>query len=174
LRRGDGAGQDFGGIGDGLADAPHRAGPGGVVRPAADHVDVQLGRDVAELADIELVDRSADGGGHGLHRGSGQHDLLHQLLAVLRRQMLDLARAHLARDQDDPGPAGVELQAGVAKLQVGQRLGRRREGGMQGELVQGGEVFLLRYSACAYSSAEDGARFARRGSYSQQAKTSIA
>ena len=68
------------------ADAPGRARPGGVADGAADDVDVQLSDDIAERADVELVDvwqRAQERGGGG--------DLLDQNRAVFRRQIDDLA-----------------------------------------------------------------------------------
>jgi hypothetical protein len=68
------------------ANAPGRARPGGVADGAADDVDVQLSDDIAERANVELVDvwqRAQKRGGSG--------DLLDQNRAVFRRQIDDLA-----------------------------------------------------------------------------------
>ena len=92
LRRQRGAGVSdqrnrlLGRIGLTRADAPGRARPGGVTDGAADDVDVQLSDDIAEGANVELVDvwQLAE------ERGGGG-DLLDQNRAVFRRQIDDLA-----------------------------------------------------------------------------------
>jgi hypothetical protein len=70
------------GIGAGRAVAPDRTGPGRIVLAPADDMDMQLGGDIAEGADVQLVDRQAHRRADRAHRRFRPDDLLHQLDAM--------------------------------------------------------------------------------------------
>jgi hypothetical protein len=90
---------------------------------------VQLWRDVAEQSDIELLDRKAASGPDRANPGAGRHDLLHQSGAVIRPEILDLARRLEARHEHDPGPSRIVLQPNGAEPEIGDRVRGLREGG---------------------------------------------
>ena len=89
---------------------------------------MQLRRDVAELGDVELLGGAAERFGGGADRGAGAQDLLHQDVALARRQVFQLARAGDLRDQHDPGEPGVGLHPDMAQRQVADGLGGGQEG----------------------------------------------
>jgi glutathione S-transferase len=122
---------------DGLAAAPDRLGPAWVVGPPAHHVDVQLRRLQADLADVYPLHRTADRRPDGAHRRAGGDDFVHQLGAVAVGDVLHFPGAGPARHQHDPGKTRIGLQPRLAELQRHERLGGREEGRSQGELVQG-------------------------------------
>jgi DNA invertase Pin-like site-specific DNA recombinase len=127
--------QSFDRIGGGGAVPPDRTGPGRIVRAAAHDMDVQLGRDIAQGPDVQLVDRKAQRRPDRSHGGSGQDDLFHQLDAVSGVQLLELAQPGPAGDQDQPRIAGVVLQARLAQWQVGDLVRRGGEGRIQREIL---------------------------------------
>jgi hypothetical protein len=94
---------------------------------------MQLRGHVAELADVELGDRPAERGADRANRGAGGEDLVHQRGPLFGAQVLQLARADKARQQHDPGVAGVGLQPRLAERQLAQQHGGGGKGGIEAE-----------------------------------------
>ena len=91
-------------------------------------MDVQLGGDIAQGADVQLVDREAQNRADRSNGRAGQDDLFHELDPMGRIQLLDLPQAGLARDQHQPRIAGVILQPHLAQGQVRHLVRGRHEG----------------------------------------------
>ncbi|MNR46181.1 hypothetical protein D3C85_1651140 [compost metagenome] len=97
-------------------------------------MDVQLAGDVAERRRVQFVDGTAYRLGQGADQLSGPHHLFHQGRALFDRQVVQLDRALDARQQDQPGKAGVVLQPDLAQGPVGGEDGSGLEGGVSGEI----------------------------------------
>ena len=93
-------------------------------------MDVQLRRDVAQLADVELGDRAAQRLADRPHRAPGRQDLVDQQRPLGGIQVLQLAGAGDPRQEDDPGEARIRLQPGLAQRELAQQLRGREEGGI--------------------------------------------
>ena len=112
-------------IGRGVGDAPHRAGPGWIVRAPPTTCTCSCGVTLPELTDVELLNRTAQRRGDGADAAAGQDRLLDQLLRSAADRCSDLAHAGLARNQHDPRPARVGLQpARTASDRTGARTWR--------------------------------------------------
>ena len=94
---------------------------------------VQLRRDIAEQADVELLDRKAGREPDRPHAGADKDELLHQTSAVPGREILNLARLLDARHEHDPGPARIVLQPNSAKPKVDDIVRRAGKGGVERE-----------------------------------------
>ena len=108
-----------------LAEAPHRSRPGEIVLAATYDVHVQLRHDIAERADVQLVDGPAFRLGKPSHGGHGERDLLQQAPPFIAVEVVDLLGAGPARDQHEPWPARVVLQSRLAERQVVDERRRR-------------------------------------------------
>lgn len=108
-----------------FTEAPHGAWPGGVARSAAHYVHVQLGNDVAECADIELIDGPIGALPQAPNGGHGERRFVEQAPALFAVEVVELTGADQPGDQHQPWPAAVNLQPHLAKRQVGDaRRGR--------------------------------------------------
>src|ERR1700744_762526 len=83
--------------GNRIAMAPDRARPGRIALVAADHMDMQLGDDVAQVADIDFLDA-----GQRTHQTGKLHDLLHHLGLIVGGKVRHLDHARPARHQKAP------------------------------------------------------------------------
>lgn len=77
--------------------APDGTGPSRIALAPGYHVNVQLGNQIAESADIDLVRPC-----HSLKDGCGLRHLLHKYLPMLFRQIVDLGETRAAGHEDQP------------------------------------------------------------------------
>ena len=115
-----------------LPKAPDRTRPSGVVLATADHVDVKLGHDVAERADVEFLDGPALRRSETAHLGHGERDFSQEKAAVDIVEFVEFAEACTAREQNQPRPAVIVLQPHMAERQVRDERRRRFDPGVRG------------------------------------------
>ena len=96
----------------------------------SDDMDVQLGRDIAQGGDVQLLHRPAGRLTQFTHPLSGKDDLVHQDRAFGGGQILDLVQTGATRDQDQPWKTGVVLQPHLTQGPVADDYGTGLEGGI--------------------------------------------
>jgi hypothetical protein len=114
--------------------------PQAVVAAAAHHMDVQLGRHIADGSDVQLLHRS-----QSPHQRACPHGLFHQHGPLFEAEVLQLHRPLDARDQDQPGEAGVVLKPHMTQ---------RPFGGGDGARLEGGQILKYRFGDDQISAAK--------------------
>lgn len=113
--------------------SPNGPRPGRIARATSHNMQMQLGRDIAQGPEVQLVHRQGQDPAQGSHGLARQYCFLHQTSAVRWAKVFNFAKSGAPGDQDEPGIAGVILQTDMAKCQVadGMACGQERRIGSE-------------------------------------------
>lgn len=106
-------------VSDRLAAAPDGVRPGLVGLGPANDMHVQLSNDVAERADVQLVQRTEPPNG-----SPREDDLLDERRAFGRVEIVEFAELCAPRNEHEPRPARIVLEPHLAERQVGDERAR--------------------------------------------------